>query len=252
MKVSLIGAALLALACLLPAYGADVREQTYSVGADVDAQGRVTATQFEDGVPASVAKLLGAAVEQWRFKPATADGQPVPAHTFISVKLLATPNAQGQYNLRVSFAGNGPRLDRQRVKPFYPVDAIRARQAAFVYLDVTVQPDGRLADAKVTSQFEHWPVMPSFRKSVLALAEQWRAVPEQVNGHAVATHLRVPISFYVDPPMFTRQQLQMLRERASAEHAANDAPGIPLPSQQEVALDSPLQPRAVAAIVGAP
>lgn len=250
--MAMICAGLLALACVLPARAADVREQTYSVGADVDAQGHVVATQFEDGVPASVTKPLTAAVQQWHFVPVKVDGQAVPAHTFISVKLHATPNTQGNYNLRISYAGNGPRLDRQSVKPFYPVDAIRARQSAFVLLDVTVQPDGSLTDAKVTSQFENWPLLPSFKQSVLALAEQWRAVPEQVNGHAVATHMRVPISFMLDPPTFTHQQLQMLRAHARKEKAANEAPGIPLPSEQEVALDSPLQPQSVAAIVGAP
>jgi len=252
MKTAMICAGLLALACAWPARAADVREQTYSVGADVDAQGRVVATQFEDGVSASVTKLLAAAAQQWRFVPAKVDGQAVPAHTFISAKLRAMPNAQGSYNLRISYAGNGPRLDRQSVKPFYPTDAIRMRQSAFVLLDVTVQPDGSLTDAKVTSQFENWPVLPSFKQSVLAWAKQWRAVPEQVNGHAVATHMRVPVSFMLDPPTFTHQQLQMLRAYARKEKAANEAPGIPLPSEQEVALDSPLQPQSVASVADAP
>lgn len=252
MKNVMICAGLLSLACAWPTRAAEVREQTYSVGADVDAQGHVIATQLEDNVPASVAKLLTAAVQQWHFIPAKVDGRAVAAHTFISAKLRATPNTQGSYNMRISYEGNGPRLDRRNVMMFYPTEAIRMHQSAFVLLDVIVQPDGSLSDAKVTSQIENWPLLPSFKQSVMALATKWRAVPEQVDGHAVATHMHVPISFIVEPPTFTHQQAEMLRAYARKQDAANDAPGIPLPSEQEVALDSPLQPQSVAAFEGAP
>lgn len=252
MKFATICAGLLALACVLPVRAADIREQTYSVGADVDAQGQIVATQFVDGVPAPVAKLLTTAVQQWRFTPAKVGGQAVPAHTFISVKLRATPNAKGGHALRISYAGNGPRLGRMGAQPFYPQDAIRMRQSAFLWLDATVQPDGRLTDAAATSQFENWHVLPSFKQSVLKLATQWRAVPEQVDGHAVATHIRVPISFLLTPATFTAKQLAMLRARVRKEKAADEAPGIPLPSEQELALDSPLQPQSMGEVVSAP
>lgn len=252
MKTMMFCAGLLALVCMLPVRAAEVRGQTYSVGADVDAQGRVVATQFESDVPASVAKLLAAAVQQWHFIPAKVDGQAMPAHTFISAKLLATPNTQGSYNVRIVYEGNGPRLDRHRFIPLFPAEAVSNHESFFVLLDVIVQPDGRLSDAKVTSQFENWPLPPSFKRSVMAQVPKWSAEPEQVNGHAVATHLRIPISFIVEPPTFTHQQIEMLRAYAHKEDAADSAPGIPLPSEQEVALDSPLQPQAVAPIVGAP
>lgn len=256
MKNAISCVGLLMLFCMLPARAVDVREQGYSVGVNVDAQGRVTACDPDDGspgrVPTQIAKVIDAAVQQWRFAPARIGGKAVPAHTFVHVKLRATPNAKGGYDLRISYVGNGPRLERHGVIPTYPADAIRMRESAFVYLDVTVQPDGSLTDAKVTSQFESWKVRPSFKKSALEMVKQWRAVPERVNGQPVATHLRVPITYALSPPEFTARQVLMLRAQALKEDAANDGPGISLPSQQEVALDSPLQPQSVAAIVGAP
>src|SRR6185312_16125740 len=96
MRTAMICAGLLALACAWPARAADVREQGYSIGADVDAQGKVTALQFDDE-SAPVRKLLTAAVQQWQFVPAKRDGQPVPAHTFIRAKIRAIPDAQGEY-----------------------------------------------------------------------------------------------------------------------------------------------------------
>lgn len=251
MKTAMICAGLLALACAWPARAADVREQSYSIGADVDAQGKVTALQFDDeSVP--VRKLLTAAVQQWQFVPAKRDGQPVPAHTFIRARIRAIPDAQGEYGLRVSFVGNGPRLERTAA-PKYPKDAVRRRQSAFMWLDATVLPDGNLADLKVSRRFDDWPVASSIEQSVLAAARRWRASAEQVDSRPVATHLRVPVTFTLGPDYFTEEQLKILRAAARDEVAKSTVedvrPGVPLPSDEEVALDSPLQPQSVATIV---
>ena len=82
------------------------------------------------------------------------------------------------------------------------------------------------------------------------------AIPEQVDGQPVATHLRIPVSFTISDQTFTREQVKILREAARKETATANAEAaqstIPLPSEQEVALDSPLQPSAVATITNAP
>ncbi len=128
MKNVMLCMAMLLLAVSLTARAADKREQTYKVGADVDAQGHITATQVDPDIPASIAAVLSAAVKRWQFTPAKLNGRPVPAHTFIYTKLQALPNASGQYNLRISFMGNGPNIN-SRALPQYPRDAIRAREA---------------------------------------------------------------------------------------------------------------------------
>jgi hypothetical protein len=69
----------------------------------------------------------------------------------------------------------------------------------------------------------------------------------------VATHLRVPVTFTLGPDYFTEEQLKILRAAARDEVAKSTVedvrPGVPLPSDEEVALDSPLQPQSVATIV---
>jgi len=249
MKSVMLSAATLLLVCSFSAQAAEKREQTYSVGADVDAQGHITATQLDLDVPASIAPVLASAVKQWQFTPAKLNGRSVPAHTFISAKLQALPNTSGQYNLRISFEGNGPKLGRDGVQPKYPRDAIRAEQSAFTILEATVQPDGSLTDMSVSSEFEGWSLPPYFKAAVLAAAKQWHAIPEQVDGQRVATRMRIPVSFTLNPPRFTAKQIKILRAAAREEAAQ---PAIPLPSEQEVALDSPLQPSAVATITNAP
>lgn len=236
----------------LSAQAAEKREHTYVVGANVDAQGNVSATQIDPDVPASIAAVLASAVKQWRFTPATRDGQPVPAHTFISTKLQALPGSGGQYQLRISFAGNGPKLDRHAAMPDYPREAARARQMAFTVLEATVQPNGSLTDMRVNSRFENWRFPPSFKTAVLAAAKHWHATPEQVDGIPVATRLNIPVNFTLDPPTLTASQIRILRKATRAEAAEDARPGIPLPSEQMVALDSPLQPRSVASVISAP
>jgi TonB family protein len=249
-NVTLVVAALL-LACSLAAQAAEKREQIYKVGADVDAQGHITAAQVDSDVPVSIAAVLASAVKRWQFVPATLGGRAVPAHTFITARLQALPDASGQYNLRISFMGNGPSLDN-RTPPQYPRDAILRRQAAFLILEVTVQPDGQLADMKVSNKFADWPALPSFKVAVVTAARHWHAIPEQVDGQPVATHLRMPITFTLAGQTYTAQQTRILREAARMEAATANAqtaqPAIPLPSDQEVALD----PRAVATITSAP
>ncbi|WP_241668957.1 energy transducer TonB [Rhodanobacter glycinis] len=256
MRNVMLNATMLLLICSLTAQAAETREQIYRIGADVDAQGHITATQVDPGVPISIAPVLASAVKQWQFVPAKLNGRSVPAHTFISAKLQALPNASGQYNLRISFAGNGPKFDRAGRQPPYPRDAVHRRQAAFVFINATVQPDGRLADMTVNSQFAEWPVSASFKDAALKIARTWHFIPEQVDGQPVATQVRIPMNFTLRDQILAPEQVKILREAARKESAMANAevalPTVPLPSEQEVALDSPLQPNAVATIITAP
>jgi TonB family protein len=256
MKNVMLCAGMLLLTGSLAARAAEPREQAYAIGADVDTTGHVTAIQVEQNVPASIAAVLTSAVKQWQFVPATRNGQPVSAHTFIYAKLQALPNASGQYDLHIRFAGNGPKFDRAGRQPPYPREAVHKRQAAFVVLNATVQPDGRLADMTVSDRFAEWPVSASFKDAALKIARTWHFIPEQADGQPMATQVRIPINFTLRDQILTPEQVKILREAVRKETAAADAeaaqPGIQLPSEQLVALDSPLQPSAVATIISAP
>ena len=249
-RFNLLAASLL-LVCCLPAHAAAVHEQTYVVGADVDATGRITATQVDADVPGTIADVLASAVKHWEFVPAKQDGHPVPAHTFIRAKLTAVPDQHGHDELRLEFVGNEPRLDKTNAAPRYPQDAARAGETAFLFLDVTVQPDGSLAAMTVRSQFANRPVRPAFEHAVLAAAKNWHATAEQVNGQPVATHMRIPANFTLSAQRLTQAQAESLRTAAGRREAIASAeanpPTNPLASDQPVALDSPLQPRSAIA-----
>jgi TonB family protein len=268
MKNVMLCAAMLCAAMLLPACSLTVRdvekhEQTYTVGADVDAQGHITATQVDPDVPASIAAPLSAAVKQWQFTPATLNGRPVPAHTFIKARLQLLADPSGQNYLHISFTDNGPWLNPQGGgQPEYPMEAIRARRSAVVIVEATVQPDGSLTDMNLSNKVEGQPLPNYFKTAVLAAAKQWRAIPEQVDGQPVATRMRIPVTFSLEPVTFSPQSetftservkipRKATRKKTATENAEAARPSIPLPSEHEVALDSPLQPSAAAPIINA-
>jgi TonB family protein len=253
MKANMFYAAVLALVCMLPARAAEKREQYFNVGATVDAQGRITVTDFDPDVPKPVTDLLTQVMKQWRFVAAKSDGKPVPAHTFIYAKVEAVPDAHGNYGLRVIYSGNGPKLVKNIV-PTYPKKALRQRQSGFLFLTVTVNVDGSLTDMTVSRQFDHWPVLPAFQDAALAAVKQWHAVPEQVDGRPVKTRVRIPCNFTLTSAgaIYTDDQVRWLRDAARKRDSVDALAGVPLPSEQTAALDSPLQPSAVASINSAP
>lgn len=233
------------------ALGAEVREAFYSVGADVDAQGQISATRFDADVPAPISEVIVSAMKQWRFSPATSNGQPVPARTFIRVKVQTSPDESTPNQLLIIFAGNGPRLGREPA-PVFPKKGIQSGESGFLLLEATAQPDGRLTDMSVSTRFEVWPMRLWYRKALLSAAQHWRAQPEEVNGIPVATRLRIPVNFILNGSDVSPRQLEALREADRQSAAADASTGIPRPSEQEVALDSPLRPSAVATVTSAP
>lgn len=248
MKHFLIGAALL-LACAQTVRADEVREAYFAIGADVDANGHVTATEQKTDAPAPLAKILMAAVKQWQFVPAKQNGKAVAAHTFVRLKLRVTPDTHGGQDIRIIFQGNGPLLTKHNVLPKYPKKARTLGRSGFLYLDATVQPNGHLTDMKISNQFEELPADKVFHTAVLSAARHWSAVPEQVQGKAVATRLRIPVTFMFNPAGLSASQLAILRAALRKETAEDTRAGIPLPSEQEVALDSPLQPSRVTTII---
>lgn len=80
--------------------------------------------------------------------------------------------------------------------PKYPADAIAAGLAGFVELQIAVSPNGTP---------DHIAIVRStpagvFDRAVLDAARHWRFAPALVDGEAVASDVRVPVKFELDPP----------------------------------------------------
>ncbi|GAA5001051.1 hypothetical protein GCM10025793_05040 [Lysobacter lycopersici] len=132
---------------------------------DIDADGSVDHYSIEgmNKLAPSIAGMLDKQVMQWKFEPVLADGKPVAAQTYISMRLLATPNGDGNYAAGIQsvwFSGGGkngrPDVEsgnrfgiRQKAALRYPKEAIDSGMAGTVYAALKIGPDGLVMDAMV-------------------------------------------------------------------------------------------------------
>lgn len=204
MKTFMLCTALLLLACSPPARAADKREQTFIVGADVNAQGEVTQTQPEASVGKPIAAVLDLALKHWRFVPTQRNGKTVPVHTFIEAKLEAIPDDTGKYSLQVSYLRHGPAWDR-RQSPRYPADAIRYGASGIVVMMGNLQPDGKIVITDTQTALGG-NGESSLRKAATDWFLQHIVVPETVEGSPVAAQIRVYITFRLNEVIGGREE----------------------------------------------
>lgn len=183
----------LLLAWTLPAWADNTRQQTFVVGADVNAQGEVTQTQVDAGVAKPIAAALDLALKYWRFIPAQRDGKPSPVHTFIEVKFEAIADPSGKYVLTIKYVSQGPKWDKKFI-PRYPPDAIRERAEGTVAIIGELQTDGKLTitDSRTSVGGRAGKLLVQAAKDSLLLDSY---IPEQMDGMPVPARLRVIINF---------------------------------------------------------
>ncbi len=82
-----------------------------------------------------------------------------------------------------------------RVEPFYPPLAVRAKLSGVVILEATVDPSGRVVNANVLRS-----AGPLLDREALLAVKQWRYAPLLLNGKAESFILTVTLSFNLTEP----------------------------------------------------
>ena len=200
----------------------------------------------EDLTP-EIAALVDKQVRSWRFEPILVDGQPVVAKTRLHLSLNAEPVAGG-YQLRIYGVGFGnPVRDSKKITPpKYPEAALRAGVEAEVMLVLTLDERGHVTDTAIALTslsgtgpqrvLNQWADL--FEKSATDAARHWRfSLTEEIDGHAVQTRARVPVSYRLRNIQGWRTMVPVAR------------PGRPLPDvpDRQLAADAPTdsQPQAL-------
>ncbi|WP_266180264.1 TonB family protein [Dyella humicola] len=207
---------------------------------DVDSQGKISKLEIlpaaNQKLPASLTTLAETTMRQWEFVPATLNGAPAPAHTYLHVNFQLRKNGR-DYDARVRYLSNGPMIEKSSSLR-YPVDMIHARIQAELTMLAQVQPDGSLSNIRLesaSSTLKH-PVNEFVRSATIAMKD-WHAKPETVAGHAVATWVRMPITYYLQNNVNDlRIDLQLERAVDSPADGPKTDAGV-----QALALDSPLK-----------
>lgn len=196
MKRLIHCAIIVALMLLMPlGLATQTREQTFTVGADVDAQGQVTQTQPAPGVNPQIAALLDEALKHWRFIPAQHNGKAAPSHTFIVAKLEALPTPDGKYSLRISYVSHGPQWNDKAPVP-YPADALHSHTSGMVVVLGDFPLDGKPALTDVRNDIE------GDDRSLVKAVKNWflhtSYTLETVDGQPVEAHVRTYVMFTLD------------------------------------------------------
>ncbi|WP_430391758.1 energy transducer TonB [Dyella sp. 20L07] len=213
-----------------------------SASVDVDAQGKVMHLDLlpssDPKFPPSLDTLAADTIRQWDFVPASLNGAPAPAHTFVHVTFQLRKNGN-DYDARVRYVGNGPEIDKT-LAPKYPSDMIQGGTQAVLTMLVLVHPDGSLSDIHLESvtSTQKRPINEFLHAATIAI-KGWHAEPETVAGHAVTTWVRLPVNFNL------RNPINGLRYDPQLEPSI-DSPAKPSSAQTgdlALAVDSPLKLR---------
>jgi hypothetical protein len=199
MKIAIFCTTALLLACSLSARADVTREQTFVVGADVNAQGVVTQTQPEASVSKPIAAVLDLALKRWQFVPAQEGGKAVPVHTFIETKLEAIPDDSGKYSLRISYVRHGPKWDRQ-LSPRYPEEAARNRESGVIVVKGELQADDKIVVTDTLGVLEGGNGGSRLKRAARDWFLHHNAVPETVDGRPVAARISTWITFRLGEP----------------------------------------------------
>lgn len=188
------------------------KQATYQVTIEGDLyvgpDGTVTDYQLRsDDLSQVIAGLVDKQVRSWRFEPILVDGRAVRAKTSLKLALTVSPVAGG-YRLHVAGVGFGNPVRRsQGLKPpEYPSLASRAGVGGEVMLVLTVDGSGDVVEADVESTslsgkgpqrvVEQYADM--FEYSAKAAARRWHFdMTERIDGKAMTTRVRVPVSFRI-------------------------------------------------------
>jgi TonB family protein len=154
-------------------------------------EGRVTKPLFPSLDEAALLTL-----SEWKFKPGTKDGNPVPVRVTVemSFSLTASPEARGP---RVDSAEvfkpskevTTPKL-LSEVKPQYTAQAMRERAEGAIRMDCVVLPDGTVGDVRVREALH-----PDLDREAVRAVRRWRFEPGTREGVAVPVQVEIEMSF---------------------------------------------------------
>ncbi|MFT3897326.1 MAG: protein tonB [Thermomonas sp.] len=108
---------------------------------------------------AAITQMIGTQVSQWRFEPVLVDGKPVAARTNMSLRIVAKPVDERNFNVRIqsaSFSGGKDGADerisvlkRTSLGPMVHALQSTGLGAANLYLALKIGTDGKVLDAVV-------------------------------------------------------------------------------------------------------
>lgn len=173
----------------------------------IGTQGEVVEVELAEGVLRDGARdALAAVIRQWQFEPVVEDGQPVRARTGMDLR-LAVESIEGGVGLVVESVSFGTLKPVSAPPPRFPVEALRERASANVYLLLTVAADGSVAEVQPylvellggrRSDRQRDALAALFSRASMEAAAQWRYVAAGLPEDPAGRQYVVPLRFFID------------------------------------------------------
>jgi hypothetical protein len=211
---------------------------------ELQMQGRTGMVVVRKPTPAlsgELAKAAGQIAMHWRFSARKVDGKPVSGRTWARARLEIVRQTATTYGVRLKYLSNGPYI-YSTVVPRYPISMRVHHHYAGLVLEAVIEPDNSISDIKVVKELGDVVGLRArdFRTAAIKSMQGWKGHAEQIDGHAVATRIRIPIMFAlegVSPTQVDRIHRE-LEKAVQPRGTPPRAPGAPI-SGQMLALDSP-------------
>ncbi|HVQ14232.1 MAG TPA: energy transducer TonB, partial [Vicinamibacterales bacterium] len=141
-----------------------------------------------------------AAARQWEYEPAVLNGITVPVIVSANVRFVLTPREAPTTTATTQAAPAPVRvggnikmpIKTRHIKAVYPPAAQSARVQGAVIIEVTVDAQGRVADARILRS------IPLLDQAALDAVRQWEYAPTILNGVAVPVLMTVTVQFSIN------------------------------------------------------
>lgn len=167
------------------------------------AEARVVGTPSIANAPDDLKRRMPAArqsaldaVRQWQFAPPPRAPMLLTADVIVGDPRQLSPHVTRPDGLAspmrepLRVGGTiGPPRKIHDVQPIYPQDAMDAKVQGVVIVECTIDPEGRVSDARVVRG------IPLLDQAALDAVEQWRYTPTWLNGEAVPVMMTMTINF---------------------------------------------------------
>ena len=180
-------AACLATLMAAPLANAQASSRVYTYSLSFDASGRISELAPTTTLNADTDQWLRRQVAGLRLTPDKSQGA-VASH----LRLVVETDAEGS-PVRMLSAHAGA-IPTRLALPVYPADALRSGREGVVVLRLTLDADGRVADANV--ERNQGDVTRSMVSAALSSARDWRFQPESANARTQAADILMPVCFH--------------------------------------------------------
>lgn len=192
-------------------------EHQFNTRVSVDESGQVTDIEFMKEVPVALQAMVRNIATDIPFEPAMRDGVAVPSRTSMQMRVAFTPDGE-DYRAKVLSINGGMPASVGLHQPKFPSAVLRARKNMVAIVVVRPHPDGTAnPEANTVESVRFYRddqplegvstrLEREMKDALLDAAAHWDYILEEVDGVAITTEIRVPVTLCMSKRMSTRER----------------------------------------------